>query len=161
MMSTDVATIKSMFKTNEDLFQRAIQDIPEDKWLTMAGDDSNHLLWIAGHMVVCRALVPKMLGKEWSAPWEALFARGAKRVGAEQYPSAAEIKQAWTEVSEKLSTALADASPEALGRPPVHAAPSLDGTVAGTVGFLCLHETYHLGQMGYVRKLLGHGPTVG
>lgn len=160
-MTTDIATVQSMFKTNADIFQKTIDDIPEEQWLTRTGDVSNHLLWIAGHMVVCRALVPKMLGKEWSSPWEKLFARGAKLVDDQQYPSPAEIRKAWTEVSEKLSSTLSNAPSEALSRPTAEGSPSLDGTVAGTVGFLCLHETYHVGQVGFLHKALGHGQSVG
>ena len=44
-----------------------------------------HLAWIAGHMVIMPALVPKMLGIEWSAPWEQLFARGAGLADPQQY----------------------------------------------------------------------------
>lgn len=160
-MKTDLATIQSMFKANENIFQRTIKDVPDDKWLTQAGDTSNHLLWITGHMLVTRAIVPKMMGENWSAPWEELFKRGAKPVSPDQYPSPAELRQAWDEVSEKMHAAFASAKPEALSAPAKEGAPTLDGTMAGTVGFLCLHETYHVGQLGYLHKWLGCGQVVG
>jgi len=160
-MTTDLATIQSMFKANEDIFRRTIKDVPDDRWLTQAGDGSNHLLWITGHMLVTRAIVPRMMGQSWSAPWEPLFVRGAKPVSPEQYPSPAEIRKAWEEVSEKMSTAFANSTPEALASPAKQGAPTLDGTLAGTVGFLCLHETYHVGQLGYLHKWLGCGQALG
>lgn len=160
-MKTDLATIQSMFKTNEDIFQRTIKDVPDEKWLTQAGDGSNHLLWITGHMLVARANVPRMLGQIWSAPWEPLFARGAKRVSSDQYPSPADLREAWQDVAEKMSTGFANANPETLSIPAKQGAPTLDGTVAGTIGFLCLHETYHVGQLGYLHKWLGCGQAVG
>jgi uncharacterized damage-inducible protein DinB len=79
----------------------------------------------------------------------------------EQYPSPAEIRQAWQEVDEKLNAALSEAKPEELSKPSAQGAFSLDGTVAGAVGTLCLHETYHVGQVGYLRKRLGYGQAVG
>jgi uncharacterized damage-inducible protein DinB len=158
---TDIATIQSMFKVNHQIFLKAIDGIPEEQWLTVPDEDTNHLLWIAGHMVVARSSVPKMLGKPWSAPWEKLFVRGAKRMPREQYPSPAEIRQAWQEVDEKLNAALSEAKPEELSKPSAQGAFSLDGTVAGAVGTLCLHETYHVGQVGYLRKRLGYGQAVG
>jgi uncharacterized damage-inducible protein DinB len=39
--------------------------------------------------------------------------------------------------------------------------PSFDGTVGGMVSFLAMHETYHVGQAVYLRRLLGHGRVVG
>ena len=160
-MKTDLVTIQSMFKTNEELFKRTIDDVPDDKWLTQMDDASNHLLWIVGHMLVTRANVPRIMGEQWSAPWEKLFVRGAKRVSPDEYPSPVEMRNAWDELSETLSKAFATAKPEALASPAKPGAPTLDGTLAGTVGFLCLHETYHLGQLGYLHKWLGCGQAIG
>lgn len=158
---TDLATIQSMFKVNNQIFQKAIDGIPEEQWLTVADADTNHLLWITGHMLVTRSAIPKLLGKPWSASWEKLFARGAKPSPREQYPSPAELRQAWNEVDEKLNEALSEATPEELSNASAEGAFSLDGTVGGIVGILCLHETYHVGQVGYLRKRLGHGQALG
>ncbi len=50
---------------------------------------------------------------------------------------------------------------EELSKPSAEGAFSLDGTIAGVEGTLCLHETYHVGQVGYLRKRLGYGQAVG
>ena len=160
-MSQDVATIAKMFKTNSQIFEKATQGVPSEKWLTRPGDDSNHLTWIAGHVVVHRALVAKMLGLPWSAPWEKLFARGAPLVAPEQYPAAEELQRSFHELSEKLSASLPGASQETLSKPVPKEQPSLDGTLGGSIALLCLHETFHVGQMTYLRKWLGHGQAVG
>ncbi len=160
-MSTDFAQINHMFKTNAQVFEKATQGVPAEKWLAKPGNDSNHLAWIAGHAVVHRALVAKMLGSEWSVPWEALFARGAKLVDPDQYPDPAEIQRAWRDVSEKLNAAWPKASPELLSAPVPQGRPSLDGTIAGSIALLCFHETFHVGQMSYLRKWLGYGQAVG
>lgn len=101
-MSTEFATIANMFKTNAQAFDKAIQGVPPEKWLFRPSDNSNHLTWIAGHVVVHRAFVAKMLGLQWSAPWEGLFARGAKLVGPEQYPDPAELQRSFREICEKV-----------------------------------------------------------
>jgi hypothetical protein len=160
-MSSDFAQINHMFKTNAQVFEKATQGVPSDKWLVQPGEHSNHLTWIAGHAVVHRAKVSKMLGASWSAPWENLFARGAKLVPPEQYPAPAELQRAWQEVSDKLNSALPNTSAEVLAKSVPQGAPSLDGTVAGSIALLCFHETFHVGQMSYLRKLLGYGQAVG
>ena len=33
--------------------------------------------------------------------------------------------------------------------------------VLGALAFLALHDSYHLGQLGYLRKVLGHPGVVG
>lgn len=160
-MSNDLGQIANMFKTNSTAFDKATQGVPAEKWLEQPGTDSNHLTWIVGHAVVHRALAAKILGSEWSAPWENLFARGAKRVSPDQYPDANELQRAWREVSEKLNAVLPKASADKLSAPVAAGRPSLDGTVGGTIALLCFHETFHVGQMSYLRKWLGYGQAVG
>lgn len=157
----ELATTVSIFHANRQLFEKTVQGLSDEKWLAQPGPDSNPLLWIAGHVVVHRALVPRIAGIEWSVPWEKLFSRGATRVAPEAYPAPAEILRAWNEVSAKLSPAFDQMTPELLSRPKFEGALSLDGTVAGTVSVLSLHEAYHIGQMGYLRKWLGYGQTIG
>lgn len=159
-MSTDFVNIAGIFKTNTGLFKRTINGIPPDRLLARPGDDSNHLLWIAGHVVVHRAKVIKILGQAWSAPWEELFVRGAKLVADERYPGIDELVQVWDDVSGRLELTLADAPPEVLAEP-VSKGITLDGKVSGQIAFLSLHETYHVGQMAYLRKWLGCGQAVG
>ena len=160
-MSTDLPTIANQFKTNTGLFNRIVDGIPSEHWLRQPADDSNHLLWIAGHVIVLRGRTAALLGGEWSAPWQKLFLRGEKRVSNDQYPSVAELQAAWGHVCDRLFAAFQSASAEALSKPVEQGRPSIDGTVGGTVGFLCLHESYHLGQMGFLRKWLGHGQALG
>ena len=111
-------------------------------------------------MVVHRAKVLKLLGQEWSAPWEGLFARGAKLAAPGEYPGIAELTQAWDDVSARLASSLAGASPEALAEP-VSKGITLDGKISGQIAFLSFHEGYHVGQMAYLRKWLGFGQAVG
>jgi uncharacterized damage-inducible protein DinB len=160
-MSTDISTVASIIDRNSRVFDKSTEGIPADKWLARPSENSNHLLWVAGHVVVHRAKMHKLLGSEWTAPWEKLFLRGSTLASSEAYPAAEEILRAWREVSEKLSAALAGASVEALSKPSAPPTPSFDGTLGGTIAFLTFHETYHVGQMSYLRKWLGYGQTVG
>jgi uncharacterized damage-inducible protein DinB len=160
-METDFSMIVSIFKANKQLFEKATQGIPPEKWLTRPSNDSNHLLWVAGHIVVHRAIILKLLGLAWLAPWAKLFARGAKLLAPEQYPEPGEIQHAWDDVSQKLSASLATVPAEVLAKPAPKESPSFDGTVGGQIAFLCFHETYHVGQMSYLRKWLGYGQVVG
>jgi len=158
---SDFGITAAMFSRSTAIFSKTIDGIPAEKWLVQPSVDSNHLLWIAGHVVVHRGLAARLLGVEWSAAWEKLFARGKTRVGADQYPPAAHIQDAWKEVSEKLTSALANADAQALSNPALPGTPSLDGTVGGTLSFLCFHEIYHVGQMCYLGKWLGCGQALG
>ena len=160
-MSEDLSIITGMFKANAGILEKAMQAIPAEQWFAKPAEGSNHLMWIAGHVVVHRAKVLKMLGSPWSAPWESLFARGAQQAAPEQYPEAAEIQRAWSEVSAKLYPSLSNAPAEVLDKAVPEKTPSFNGKVGGSIAFLGFHETYHVGQITYLKKWLGHGQTVG
>jgi len=160
-MDANFGYISGMFKTNTDIVNRATEGILPEHWFLKPGEASNHLMWVAGHLVASRGTVLKTLGSEWSAPWSSLFARGAKLASADQYPGVEEIRKAWKGVSERLSASLAAVPVEVLTTPAAEGRPSFDGKVGGLVAFLAFHETYHVGQVGYLRKWLGYGQIVG
>jgi uncharacterized damage-inducible protein DinB len=103
----------------------------------------------------------KMLGSPWERPWLSLFARGAKLPAPSEFPSSEEILLGWQQVSANLTAALESASDEVLSAPAPEKSPSFDGKVSGMVVFLAFHEAYHVGQVSYLRRWLGHGQIVG
>jgi hypothetical protein len=160
-METDFANIEGMFKANTDIINKAIADVGPEDWFRTPGDDSNHLLWLMGHVVVHRGYTLKTLGVDWNSSWIPLFARGAERVTDAEYPSIEEMRAAWSDVSSQLSAALREPSEEIVAKPAPKGPPSFDGKVSGAVAFFAFHDAYHVGQISYLRKWLGYGKTVG
>ena len=160
-MENGLSNVQSMFKANTDIINKAIADVSTDDWFRQPGDDSNHLLWVLGHVVVHRGRTLNFLGTDWDTSWASLFARGAQRTDDETYPSVEELRNAWSQVSADLSHALRNASPETLADASPRGLPSFDGKLSGTVAFFAFHDTYHTGQISYLRKWLGYGQTVG
>ncbi|HXJ93176.1 MAG TPA: DinB family protein [Terriglobia bacterium] len=160
-MDTSLLYVDGIFKTNTSLLKEATDDIRPEHWLLKPGDASNHLLWVAGHLINSRGGVLKALAADWSSPWGSLFARGATPAPADQYPSVEDIRNAWADVSVRLEAAVAEAPAEVLAKPAPEGRRSIDGKVGGHVAFLAYHETYHVGQVCYLRKWLGYGQTVG
>ena len=160
-METSFSNIKGMFKVNTDIINMALGDVKTEDWFRTPGDDSNHLMWLLGHVVVHRGEVLTMLGADWNASWAPLFARGAQRGDASQYPSVEEMREAWNQVSEQLKATLNESSAEALGNPSPEGFPSFDKTTSGSVAFFAFHDCYHTGQVSFLRKWLGYGQTVG
>ena len=160
-MESGFSNIERIFKTNTDIVSKAIADVAKDDWVRKPGDDSNDLLWVLGHIIVHRGRTLNVLGADWNTEWASLFARGAERTDEEKYPSIEELRDAWSQVSADLSAALGNASPEALADAAPKGPPSFDGKLSGTVAFFAFHDTYHTGQISYLRKWLGYGQTVG
>ena len=160
-MDTDFSNIAGMFKFNTDIVNKAITDVSPEHWFRKPGDDSNHLMFVLGHLVVHRARTLKTIGGDWDSPWGSLFARGAVRVDDAKYPSVDEMRAAWHEVSDELVARLTQPNVEVLTQDAPKSPPSFDGKISGTVAFYAFHDTYHVGQVSYIRKWLGYGQTVG
>jgi hypothetical protein len=146
-----------MFKTNNSVFERATQGVPAEKWLEQPGGDSHHLAGMVGHAVVHRALAAKILGSEWSAPWETCSR--AEQSGVAEPVSRAEgcSEPGGREVSEKLNCVAKGVCGSTL-----RAVPRKTGSTARSVSIalLCFHETFHAAN-SYLRKWLGCGQAAG
>ncbi len=149
------------YRFNDKLLFDSVKDLSEEEWHKRPNDCTNHVAWIVGHVIWARKALLGRLGTDWSTPWLGAFARGQKLDESTGYPSQQTIMDAWTEVSGVLASALENASEEVLGKPATQGPPSADGKVSGIVNFLAIHETYHLGQVAYLRCWLGHKGVMG
>ena len=160
-METDFKNTSGMFRFNTDIIGKAIDGVRNEDWFRAPGDDSNHLMWLLGHVVVHRGQVLKILGVDWNSSWASLFAPGSQRVDDAEYPTVDEMRAAWAEISQQLKAALGEISPDVLTRPAPQGPPSFAQQVSGTVAFYAFHDTYHTGQVSFLRKWLGYGQTIG
>lgn len=157
---SQVAYAAVSFKQNQGLLEKCFKEISAEEWLKTPNDHSNHILWVAGHIVWARSAVLRFVGgPEWSRPWLKQFARGKKLEDAAAYPSPEEVVGAMTELAGVVKRALEDAPEELLTSEAPPNSPPGDGTKAGVINFLAYHETYHVGQVAYLCSWLGHtGP---
>jgi len=160
-METDFSNIAGMFKTNTYIVNKTISEVRPEDWFRNPGDDSNHLLWLLGHLTVHRGKALKTLGQDWDTSWASLFFRGAERIDAAEYPSVDEVREAWDQVSQQLSAALREPPADVLAQPAPDGPLSFDKKVSGTIAFYAFHDAYHTGQVSYLRKWLGYGRAVG
>jgi uncharacterized damage-inducible protein DinB len=73
-----------------------------------------------------------------------------------KYPPLEEVRAAWKEVGERLSMHLADLSDDDLEKPAPFAFPiEGGGSLLGCLAFLVQHDSYHLGQVAFLRRYLG------
>jgi uncharacterized damage-inducible protein DinB len=158
---TELVTAAQIYKRNEALLAKAIEGLTAEQWTARPRESSNSALWIVGHMVWARSRGLQLLGVSWTAPWLNHFERGAKPVDASKYPSPEEVLAAWKELSVSFPPALEAAPAATLAAAAPQPSPSFDGTIGGMVSFLAMHETYHVGQVVYLRRLLGHERVAG
>jgi hypothetical protein len=158
---SQIANAAHDYQRNNALLTKGIAGLTAEEWLRRPNDTSNNTMWIVGHVIWARAAVLGFLGSPFTSPWLGLFSRGAKLESGAAYPTLEEAATAWQEMSAQLTGAMETVSDEVLAKPGPERIPSADGKVSGVVNFLAHHETYHIGQIAYLRCWLGHEGVAG
>ncbi|MGA8043861.1 MAG: DinB family protein [Terracidiphilus sp.] len=151
-----IAAAAGEFHRNTSLLEKVVAGIPADQWLSRPSDHSNHIAWIAGHMLWTRQVLMDRLGTKWDHPGLEVFARSAKVEDGAAFLAPEALLKAWREASVELENMLENVTEQALAAPAPPGPPSQDGKVSGFIGILAWHETYHLGQLAYLRGWLGY-----
>lgn len=109
--------------------------------------------WIVGHLVMTRRQILKMLGADLpeDPAWGQHYARGGP--GASAHLDWVGLVEAFGVTDLALKEAfkgLAD-----WDRPTLNPAVGAEQSLEQVLAFLFMHESYHLGQIGIIRKLHG------
>jgi uncharacterized damage-inducible protein DinB len=154
-VAADLTTAAQIYDRNQSLLAKAVEGLTAEQWPMQPCEGANSALWIVGHIVWARSRALQLIGFTWTRPWISLFARGSKPAGAGICPSAEEVRDAWDDLCVSFPAALEQASDATLALPAQQPSPSFDGTVGGMIAFLAMHESYHVGQLVYLRRLVG------
>jgi hypothetical protein len=160
-MDSSLATLVPLFRATNDLFHRGLEGVTREDLLRRPHDGSNPLLWIAGHTLSSRISLTRICGETVENPWAKVFARGASVDSNVSYPEVSEIIELWDKVTAVLMKRLEVLDDEELSSPSTSPVPTQDNTKRGAIVFLNYHETYHIGQIAYLRKWLGYSQLVG
>ncbi len=117
----------------------------------------NSMNWIAGHLVAVRQRFLSAFGPAAFLSPEAAgyYARGAKPSGKPPL-SLTELRAAMQQSQDALQTFIAGAGEETLGNPaPFSPANDPKETVQSLLTKFVIHDSYHSGQLGISRRLLG------
>lgn len=156
-----LAPVALIFKLNAGLMRSSLDGLTDAELWQRPTPHNNPLLWVFGHIVATRATMLGLLGEPLDTGWGELFTRGATLHESSRYPSRDDIERVHRNVVDRLkakfaSLTEADLAGPATGKP-------LPGakTVADQLAFLAFHESYHVGQLAYIRKSIGHSAVAG
>ena len=153
--ATEMTTAAYIFKRNQEMLAKAVAGLTDEQWTARPLDTCNSALWLLGHIVWARSRALKLVGFTWTKPWLDLFARGSKPAEGQEYPAVGDLLDAWHDLCLTFPATLEEIQQDVLSQPVQQPSPSFDGTVGGMVSFLAMHESYHVGQLVYVRRILG------
>jgi uncharacterized damage-inducible protein DinB len=127
-------------------------DISHEESLVRPDSGGNCINWVLGHILTSRNGILKMLGEPNMPDIEhySQYARGSETViDSSNAVPIEQLLENLQESQKRLENALNNLSAEDMEKP------TEKSTVGETLEFLQFHETYHIGQLGILRRVAG------
>lgn len=144
-----------------------LETIPADLWFRMPVPGTTHVAWQVGHLAMAQY---RLCLERWRGvrPEDAdlippeflsLFLRDSvPDADASKYPSPADVRGVFDRVYDSTARAVA-AYDEAEFDLPMHTPHRICTTRGECLFWAAAHEMLHAGQIGLLRRLLGHPPV--
>ena len=153
--------IALIYKLNNGLVARALDGLGDSEMWQSPPGGGNPMAWVLGHVTEYRTVLLTLMGHPMPLEWgERVFARGSARREPATYPDRRVIEACWKATHGAMRDAFAAVTADRLAAPAKMELPGVK-TIADQIAFGAFHESYHVGQMGYVRRQLGHSAVAG
>lgn len=144
-----------------------LDTIPQANWFTMPPGCPSHVSWQVGHLTIAEArlVLNRACGRDIieegiiPADYITMFGRlSAAETEPSKYPSASSIRA----VFDRVHAASLDAIPRLADADLDTLSPGVPHRLCKTKGeflrWVSHHEVLHTGQIGMIRRMLGHAP---
>jgi uncharacterized damage-inducible protein DinB len=144
---------RSCFKLNLRMLEMNSGGITDDMAGHRSAEGVSSAAWILGHLIYSRrSLIARLGGTVADEPvWKENYARGGS--GEDSHLGFATLCQAFNATDESIKAAFQGVTDWDLPTPNPFS--GSDQPLEQLVAFLYMHECYHLGQIGLLRKLYG------
>jgi len=147
-----------LFAINDSVLKVNVEGVTHAESLIRPAPGGNCINWTVGHLLRSREFLIKFAGGEWAYPAEAaaVVQRGSTGGDLDAFPLWEEQLLMWNEAQALLIEAIGklDSLQLAAETPPLGDFARPD-TLERCLLFLYFHETYHIGQLGLLRRLIG------
>jgi len=153
----------AQYDLHDVLFNNVIAGISDEESNQTLADPMNSVKWLAGHLLWANANLANVGGTQVEVKWRDHFhtkeGGGPADFNAPQspLPTLEEIRVKWNADSAVIRKGLENLQDEALNtaisvKHPIHV---FDDTLGGLWAFINDHQSYHIGQIGILRRALG------
>jgi len=156
-MDPRIAPLTEILRLNTVLFRNCLDGVTDEQAAMRPTPSTNSAAFVACHVTEARFFLLKMLGGDERSPLAAYLenARGIDDI--KRLPPLAELLQAWTLASHGLRERLARLTASELDASIVSPVPLpvTNPTALGLLTFFVQHDSYHIGQLAFLRKHAG------
>ena len=157
-MEPQVRALAALYNLNTDLLLNCLEGLSDQEAQRPLEAGGNSITFLAEHLTDSRHFLAARLGHTLLNPIAHYLADVRSMDDITEWPSLEEIRPAWLGVSAHLQSVLDRLTAAELAEPTAQRFLAEDTTRLGMVTFLAQHDSYHLGQIGFIRRQLGKSP---
>lgn len=157
-MNDRIVALNEQLSLNTRLFLTSLEGVDDAVARRRPGENSNNMVFIALHVLDARSYLARYVGLDFQHPFTDLEDVTRIEEMEERFPDLEELRSVWRELSGRLAARFVDLADEDLLAQSGQSFPVDDGSVLGGIAFLLGHESFHIGQLAFLRKYFGLGP---
>jgi uncharacterized damage-inducible protein DinB len=150
-----LAPLYAIFKLNSSLFLNTLVDMDDDQASWRPTEQTNSAAYLALHLVDTRYFMATHIGLTLVNPFAALLKEARSIRDLRTLPRLDEVRAAWKAVTGETRVKFGQMTDAHLNVIASAKLPTDDETTLGMLSFLMQHESYHIGQLGLLRKQMG------
>jgi uncharacterized damage-inducible protein DinB len=154
-MEWRIQALATILDLNTDLLLNCAEGITEEMAHQRLAGGGNNIAFLVAHLADARYFLATLLETPLPNPLSATLASANSIEDVQEWPPFPELLRSWREVSAHLAVVLGQMTPEKLDAPSPHSFPIPGGTAFHAVAFLVQHDSYHVGQVAFLRRQVG------
>ncbi|MBN1880515.1 DinB family protein [bacterium] len=160
----DISALIIQMQYNGWILEANSAGVTDEESVKKLEPGGNSYNWIVGHILATRNIILKLLGKDpvWNPALEKRYTRGSANITSLNDACSlqlmlSDLKKSTGSIVQGMRTV----TPETLAaKAPFSPGNEPDETIASLLAMLVFHESYHAGQTGIVRRLLGKSGAI-
>jgi uncharacterized damage-inducible protein DinB len=157
-MHPSITPLASIFRLNTELVLNCIEDLDDERAQTRGEPPVNSIAFLVAHLTETRHLIAQIVGQPLPSPFSEGFSKARTLEAAGPLPPLDELRPHWERISAHIAVHIERLDTAQLAQSSSQRLPGTDGSLLGALAFLAQHESYHLGQIGILRRQQGCSP---
>lgn len=155
-MDDRLRPLVEILELNTTLLHNCCQGVSDGDAGRRLADRGNNIGFLASHLIDARHFLAAQIGHGLSNPLSEALADARSIEEIVELPSLTELLDAWDRISRHLRREVRGLTPGALDEESSASFPISGRSRLSMIAFLLQHESYHIGQMGFLRRQLGY-----
>ena len=153
-------SLSAILQLNSDLLLNCLDGLSEETLQKRLNDCGNSIAFLVAHMIDARHFIASMLACAAPNPIGDSLANVKSIDDCSALPPLSRLVSEWNFICSHLDQVFRGDMKVDLGSASPHSFPISDTSILGGIAFLVQHDSFHLGQIAFLRRQCGQEPML-